>query len=202
MADDAAKMSAAAPAEPVTDWLLAWSRGDQSALESLVPLVHRELHRLARRYMRRESRHHTLQPTALVNEAYLRLVQARNVPWRDRAHFFAIAARLMRQILVDHARRRNYGKRGGDVVRVPLDEAAVVSAEPGGDLVALDEALRALAVVDERKSRVIELRFFGGLSVAETAEVLDVSSDTVLRDWRLGKAWLMRALDADLSPRS
>jgi RNA polymerase sigma factor (TIGR02999 family) len=187
--------------EPVTDWLLAWGRGDESALASLMPLVHRELHRLARRHMRGEGRAHTLQPTALVNEAYLRLVRASNVRWQDRAHFFAIAARLMRQILVDHARRRNYVKRGGDAARVSLDEATFASVEPGKDLVALDEALRSLAAIDERKSRVIELRFFGGLSVAETAAVLNVSSDTVLRDWRLAKAWLTQALDKDPSVR-
>jgi len=179
---------------PVTRLLLAWRAGDQSALDELMPLVHDELRRRARRHMRGERVDHTLQTTALINEAYLRLVDIRQVQWEDRAHFFAMAARLMRRILIDHARARGYLKRGGGVQKIPLDDAPVIGQERRRDLVALDEALKALEVVDERKSRVIELRFFGGLGVKETAEVLQVSPDTVMRDWRLAKAWLLREL--------
>ncbi|HEV8485213.1 MAG TPA: sigma-70 family RNA polymerase sigma factor [Blastocatellia bacterium] len=179
----------------VTEMLVAWSNGDKSALERLIPLVHDELHRLAHRYMNRERPGHMLQTSALVNEAYLRLVDASHVRWQNRAHFFAVSAQLMRRILVDFARSRNYLKRGGDPVQVSLDEALAISPEQNPDLVALDEALNALAAIDERKSRVVELRFFGGLNIEETAEVLNVSIDTVMRDWRLAKVWLLRELN-------
>jgi len=159
--------------------------------------VEAELRRLARGYMRRERRGHTLQTTALVNEAFLRLTDARTVGWQDRAHFVGIAARLMRRVLVDHARARGYQKRGGGVQRVTLNEGFVASPEPALDVIALDRALEALAAVDTRKGRVIELRFFGGLSVEETAEVLRVSPDTVKRDWRLAKLWLLRELEGE-----
>jgi RNA polymerase sigma factor (TIGR02999 family) len=178
----------------VTDLLLAWSGGDDQALEQLVPLVHHELRRLARRQMGGERHGHTLQTTALVNEAYLRLVDLTRIRWQDRSHFLAMSARLMRRILVDHARSRGYQKRGGGVANVSLDEAFVVSTERPQDLVALDDALQALAAVDDRKSRVVEMRFFGGLTVEETASALDVSPETVMRDWRLAKVWLLRAL--------
>src|SRR6195256_6039218 len=180
---------------PVTQLLRAWSDGDEAALAELLPLVETELRRLARRYMARERRGHTLQTTALVNEAFLRLADARQIRWQDRAHFLGISARLMRRVLVDHARSRGYQKRGGDAQQVTLDEGLVMSPEPAVDVLALDRALEALAAVDVRKSRVIELRFFGGLSVEETAEVLHVSADTVKRDWRLAKLWLLRELE-------
>jgi RNA polymerase sigma factor (TIGR02999 family) len=178
----------------VTGLLLAWSKGDDAALEQLIPVVHGELRRIARRHMARERVGHSLQATALVNEAYLRLVDVRQMKWQDRAHFFAMSARLMRRILVDFARSRRYQKRGGDVQKVSFDEGLVVSNERGTDLVALDDALSALAAVDVRKSQVIEMRFFGGLSVEETAEALHVSPETVMRDWKLAKAWLLREL--------
>jgi RNA polymerase sigma-70 factor, ECF subfamily len=179
----------------VTELLRAWAHGDDGALERLAPLVEAELRRLARAYMRRERRGHTLQTTALVNEAFLRLTDARTVGWQDRAHFLGIAARLMRRVLVDHARARGYRKRGGGAQRVTLDDRLVGSPEPALDVVALDGALEALAAVDARKGRVIELRFFGGLSVEETAQVLGVSPDTVKRDWRLAKLWLLHELE-------
>jgi RNA polymerase sigma-70 factor (ECF subfamily) len=178
----------------VTGLLLAWGKGDEGALNQLIPLVHAELRRIARRCMAGERGGHSLQATALVNEAYLRLVDAQHVNWQNRAHFLAMSARLMRRILVDVARSKGYQKRGGRAVRVTLDEALVVTPEPGQDLVALDDALEALATVDARKARVIELRFFGGLSVVETASTLTVSVDTVMRDWKLAKAWLQREL--------
>src|ERR1700680_4683365 len=178
----------------VTQLLQAWSQGQDPALEELVPLVHQELRRLARRYMFGERPGHTLQATALVNEAYLRLVNSRQVNWQNRAHFFAISAQLMRRILVDAACARGYQKRGGGVAKVTLDERLMGPQEKGKDLVALDDALKTLAGVDPRKCKVVELRFFGGLSVEETAEVLKVSPDTVLRDWRLAKAWLAREM--------
>lgn len=178
----------------VTRLLKAWSGGDEQALEELTPLVYRQLHQIAQRYMRGERSGHTLQTTALVNEAYLRLVDCAQVNWQDRAHFFAISANLMRRILIDFARSRGYLKRGGAVFHIPLDEAPSVSDEADVNLVALDDALNALAAVDDRKSKVVELKFFGGLSVEETAEVLRVSSDTVIRDWRLAKIWLLREL--------
>ena len=187
----------------VTQLLRAWSDGDEKALERLLPLVEAELRRLARGYIARERRGHTLQPTALVNEAFLRLIDARHVRWQDRAHFLGIAARLMRRVLVDHARSRGYQKRGGGAARVTLTEALAVA--PGQamdlDLVALDRALEGLAVVDARKAKVIELRFFGGLSVEETAEVLHLSTDTIKRDWRLAKLWLLRALEGETVER-
>jgi RNA polymerase sigma-70 factor (ECF subfamily) len=179
----------------VTELLRAWGDGDDGALEQLTPLVEVELRRLARGYMRRERRGHTLQTTALVNEAFLRLTDARRVRWQDRAHFLGISARLMRRVLVDHARSHGYRKRGGGAERVTLHEGLVTSPEPAVDVLALDRALDALAAVDVRKGRVIELRFFGGLSVEETAEVLHVSADTVKRDWRLAKLWLLRELE-------
>ena len=181
----------------VTELLRAWSEGDDGALDRLVPLVEAELRRLARGYMGRERRGHTLQITALVNEAFLRLTDARHVRWQDRAHFLGISARLMRRVLVDYARRRGFQKRGGGAQRVTFDEGLVASPEPALDIVALDRALEALAQVDVRKSRVVELRFFGGLTVEEAAEVLNVSPDTVKRDWRLAKLWLLRALEGE-----
>ena len=183
--------------EAVTTLLRAWSDGDDGALERLMPLVEAELRRLARTYMGRERREHTLQTTALVNEAFLRLIDARRVSWQDRAQFVGIAARLMRRVLVDHARARAYQKRGGGAQRVTLDEALSVSSDPTPDVVALDRALEALAAIDVRKSRIVELRFFGGLSIEETAEVLHVSTDTVKRDWRLAKLWLLRELQGE-----
>lgn len=182
------------PSEGVTKLLLAWSEGQDSALDKLLPVVYQELRRLARRYMYGERADHTLQTTALVNEAYLRLIDSRRVRWQNRTHFFAISAQLMRRILVDFARSRRYQKRGGGVQKVTLDEDLIMSPKQGRDLVALDGALEALAATDARKARVVELRFFGGLSVEETAAVLKVSPDTVLRDWRLAKAWLAREM--------
>jgi RNA polymerase sigma factor (TIGR02999 family) len=175
--------------------LLAWGDGDQGAFDRLVPLVHGELHRIARRCMAGERAGHSLQATALVNEAYMRLVDAQRVRWQDRAHFLSMAARLMRRVLVDAARSKGYQKRGAGAVRVTFDELVVGPAERAHDLVALDDALQALAAEDERKSQVIELRFFGGLSVKETAEVLRVSEETVNRDFKFAKAWLLRELE-------
>jgi len=188
-------MNGASP-EGITQLLLAWSEGDQTALEKLIPLVHAELRRLARSYMRRESPGHLLQTTALVNEAYLRLVDQRKVKWQNRAQFFGVSAQLMRRILVDFARARDNLKRGGKARQVSLDDALVVSQEREADLVALDDALTALAEIDPRQSQVVELRFFGGLSVEETAEVLKVSPETVMRDWKVAKLWLLRELSA------
>jgi RNA polymerase sigma-70 factor, ECF subfamily len=181
----------------VTRLLQAWGQGDENALEKLVPLVYDQLHAAARRYMAGERLGHTLQATALIHETYLRLVNVRQVKWQNRAHFFAICAQLMRRILVDFARSRGYQKRGGDAKRVDLDTSLLISAEPEADLVALDEALRRLAEVDRRKSQVVELRFFGGLDVKETAEVMKVSADTVMRDWKMAKVWLLRELSGD-----
>ena len=178
----------------ISELLVAWGGGDESALDRLMPLVYDELRRLAHRYMSRERPGHTLQTTALVNEAYLRLVNWREARWQNRAHFFAVAAQMMRRILVDFARDRQYLKRGGGALRVSLDEAASFTGGRGEDLVALDEALTALAEVDRRKGQVVEMRFFGGLSVKEVAEVLKVSEETVMRDWRLAKVWLLREL--------
>ena len=182
------------PSPGVTRLLLAWGEGEDTALDKLIPLVYQELRRLARRYMYGERAGHTLQTTALVNEAYLRLIDSRRVHWQNRAHFFAISAQLMRRILVDFARSRRYQKRGGGAQKVTFDEGLIVPPRQGRDLVRLDSALDALADTDARKARVVELRFFGGLSVAETAEVLNVSPDTVLRDWRLAKDWLAREM--------
>ncbi len=187
--------------QEVTSLLRAWRGGDQGALDKLMPLVYAELHRLAHRCMLRERAGHTLQTTAVVNEAYIRLIDARQIEWKDRAHFFAISANLMRRILVEFARSRGRNKRGGDVRKVELDEAFVISPQRGTDIVALDDALTALAAIDERKAKVIELRFFGGLSVEETAEVLGVSPDTVMRDWRLAKVWLWREMKHGAEPR-
>jgi RNA polymerase sigma factor (TIGR02999 family) len=178
----------------VTGLLLAWGQGDEQALAQLMPLVEQELHRIAQRCMAGERPGHSLQATALVNEAYLRLVDAQHVNWQNRAHFLAMSARLMRRILVDAARSKGYQKRGGGNVKVTLDEGVVPAVEVGPNLIALDDALQALATFDERKSRVVELRFFGGLSVEETAAVLEVSVDTVMRDWKLAKAWLLKEL--------
>jgi RNA polymerase sigma-70 factor (ECF subfamily) len=177
----------------ISIFLRAWSEGDQNALEQLTPIVYAELRRLARRYLRRERQGHSLQATALVNEAYVRLVDYKRMQWRDRAHFFAVSSQLMRRILVEHARRHNL-KRGGDVPHVSLQEASVVAGSRGADLVALDDAMNSLAKIDERKTRVVEMRFFGGLSVEETAEVLKLSPATVMRDWSTAKAWLYREL--------
>lgn len=177
-----------------TALLLAWGRGEASALDALMPLVHGELKRLARRHMNHERPGQTMQATALINEAYLRLIQIKGIRWQDRAHFFAMSSRLMRRILVDAARAKGYQKRGGGAQRVTFDEALPVTNEPDANLVAIDDALQALAAVDARKAQVIEMRFFGGLTVEETAAALDVSADTVMRDWRLAKAWLLREL--------
>jgi RNA polymerase sigma factor (TIGR02999 family) len=181
-------------AQEVTQLLRAWSSGDQQALEKLTPLVYEELHKRARYYVSRERPGHTIQTTALINEVYLRLVDFRGVTWQDRAHFLAVCARMMRRILTDFARARHFQKRGGNAQQVTFEEQMMVSAEPSADLVALDDALNGLAGVDQRKSQVVELRFFGGLSVQETAEVLKVSEETVKRDWRLAKLWLLREM--------
>lgn len=181
----------------VTQMLLAWSDGDQTALEELTPLVYAELHRLAERYMRRERAGHPLQTTALVNEAYVRLIDLQQVRWQNRAHFFGIAAQLMRHILVDFARARRRAERGGYKQQVSLEEAAVVSKERGADFIALDDALKSLAEIDPRKSRMVELRFFGGLSVEETAEALNISPRTVMREWSLARDWLYRELSKE-----
>ena len=177
----------------ISQLLRAWSDGDQDALGGLTPIVHEELRRLAHRYMERERPGHILQTTALVNEAYMRLVDYKRMQWQDRAHFFAVSAQVMRRILVEHARKHNL-KRGGDVQHISLDEAAMVGADRPTDLVALDDALNTLAKLDARKVQVVEMRFFGGLSVEETAEVLGVSTVTVIRDWNTAKAWLYREL--------
>jgi RNA polymerase sigma factor (TIGR02999 family) len=181
----------------ITQLLRAWNGGDESALEKLMPVVYGELHRMARRYMAHESPGHTLQTSALVNEAYLRLVDAADANWQNRVHFFAVSAQAMRRILVDWARSRQALKRGGEVRPLQLDDALAVTEEQQVDLVALDDALKALAVMDPRKSQVVELHFFGGLNLEETAEVLKVSSDTVLRDWKLAKSWLRRELSGE-----
>jgi len=179
----------------ITQLLVAWNNGDQAALERLTPLVHGELHRLAKRYMAGERKGHILQTTALVNEAYLRLIDWRTVEWQNRAHFFGLAAQIMRRILVDFARAHQSEKRGGDEIRVSLSEAANVPSERSPDLVALDDALRSLEKLDRRQARVVELRFFAGLSMEETAEALKVSLSTVRRDWGLAEAWLFRELN-------
>ena len=181
----------------VTQLLVAWGNGDQAARDQLMPLVYEELHRLAHQYMNKERSGHTLQTSALVNEAYVRLVDQKEVHWQNRAHFFGIAAQMMRRILVDYARTRHYAKRGGDARQVSLDEAVIVSEERAADVVALDDALKELAEIDPRKSQIVELRFFGGLSIEETSEVLAVSPGTVMRDWTLAKAWLRREITGD-----
>ena len=183
------------PSAPnITQLLRAWSGGDKSALDELLPLVERELHDLASQHMRRERPGHTLQTTALVNEVYLKLIDQREMKWQNRAHFFAISAKIMRRILLNYARNRRRLKRGGGAFHVSLSESAIVSAEKSDELLALDEALDRLAAIDERKGRVVELRFFGGMSVEETAEVLKVGTATVMRDWNMAKAWLVREM--------
>jgi len=191
--DEAAPVST----DEVTRLLRAWSSGDESALERLMPLVYKELHRLAHRYIAGEQPGQTLQTTALVHEVYLRLVDANNIRLQDRAHFYAICARLMRRILIDFARSRKYQKRGGRDQHVELHEAATISVDTGPEVLAVDEALKKLSQVDGRKGQVVELRFFGGLTVQETAAVLGASEETVMRDWRLAKAWLLRELSGE-----
>jgi len=186
-------MAVPAPSD-VSRLLIDWGNGDQAALDELIPLVYAELRRLAGRYMRRESEGHTLQTSALINEAYVRLIDWKAVRWQNRAHFFGVAAQIMRRILVDFARRRPRVDHDQEAIRMSLDEAMTISAERDPDLLALDEALKSLAEIDERKSRIVELRFFGGLSVEETAEVMQMSTITVIREWNKAKAWLYREL--------
>lgn len=189
------KRSAALVQPPeITQLLAEWSNGNQAALDKLYPLVYEELRRLAHRYMRRERKDHTLQTTALINEAYLRLIDQKNVHWENRAHFFSISAQIMRRILIDYARRYQYAKRGGGAKKISLDDAAVVAKERAAELLMLDEALMSLAERDPRRSQVVELRFFGGLSNEEIASVLKVSPNTVTRDWNLARAWLYKEL--------
>jgi RNA polymerase sigma factor (TIGR02999 family) len=192
-------MPAGSPPD-ATELLQAWSRGDASAFDKLVPLVYRELRALAGRYMRNERPDHTLQPTALLNEAYLRLIDVNRVQWQNRAHFLAVAATTMRRILVEFARRRQRDKRGGDITLIALDDAPDVGQAKRADLVAVDDALTALAAVDHRLSQVIELRFFGGLTVDEAADVLNISPETVMRDAKTAKAWLLRELSQASGP--
>ena len=183
----------ALPSE-VTQLLIDWSKGDRAALDQLIPIVESELRRLARRLLSKEKPGHTLQTSALINEAYLRLVDQKNVQWQNRAHFFAVSAQIMRHILIDHARSHRYAKRGAGARKVDLDEAALLPDRRAAELIALDDALRELATVDPRKSKVVELRFFGGLSIEEAAEVMKISSGTVQREWRAARAWLHRAI--------
>jgi RNA polymerase sigma factor (TIGR02999 family) len=183
------------PTHEVTQLLIEWSNGDKAALDKLMPLIHEELRRLAHHYMSRERPGHTLQTTALINEAYLRLVNRKNAHWQNRAHFFAIAAQCMRSILVDHARGLAYAKRGGGGTKIPLEDAMIVSREKAAEVVALDEALVTLSELDPKQSRVVELRFFGGLTIEETAEVLDLSPATIKREWMSAKAWLFNQLN-------
>lgn len=184
------------PALPqeITQLLINWAQGDKGALDQLVALVYPELRRMAKRHMNRENPAHTLQTSALINEAYLKLVDQQNVEWQNRAHFFAVAAQVMRHILVDHARTLNYAKRGGGAPKLPLDEAAALTQQRASQLIALDDALRDLAALDERRSQIIELRFFGGMSLEETADVMKISPSTVQREWRAAKAWLHRTM--------
>jgi len=184
-------------ANEVTQLLIDWGEGDKAALDKLLPLVDEELRRLASRYMRRENPGHTLQTSALVNEAYLRLVEQKSVHWQNRAHFFGIAAQLMRRILVDHARSHQYAKRGGGAQKVALDEAAMPTQERAAELVALHEALTELSGMDERKGRIVEMKFFGGLTTEEVAEVLQVTPRTIEREWRKAKAWLHHAISKE-----
>ena len=186
------------PPQEITQLLVDWGNGNQAALDRLMPLVYTELRQLARRYMRQERPGHTIQTTALIHEVYLRLIDQNQVRWQHRAHFFGIAARLMRQILIEHARSHSRAKRGGGAGTISLDEAAIVSQARATELLALDDALELLAAIDPRKSRVVELRFFGGLSSEEAARVLNVAPNTVLRDWRMAKAWLHREISHDL----
>ena len=186
-----------AASDGVTQLLINWRNGDKAALDQLTPLVYEELRRLARGFMGKERQNHTLQTSALINEAYLKLVDQDETNWQNRAHFFAVAAQIMRHILVDHARSYRYEKRGAGAQRVGLDDAKVFSEERAGELVALDEALTELATVDPRKSRIVELRFFGGLNIDETAEVMELSPTTVQREWRAAKAWLQRFIKGE-----
>lgn len=179
----------------VTQLLLKWTQGDEAALEQLMPLVYEELRRMARQYLRRERAGHTMQTTTLVHEAYLRLIDAGRVRWQDRAHFFAIAARLMRRVLVDDARKRSFQKRGPELTRISLDQAMVLAPQRDAEVIALDEALQRLTRFAPRKCQVVELRFFGGLSIEETAAALDISTDTVKREWRTAKLWLLHELN-------
>jgi RNA polymerase sigma-70 factor, ECF subfamily len=181
----------------ITGLLRAWSEGDPAALDALIPIVETELHRLARSYMARERRDHTLQATALVNEAFVRLAGAQHVEWQDRGHFLGIAARLMRRVLIDHARRHAFQKREGESRRVAIEDAQLVAPAPEVDLLALDRALKALSRVDARKAQVVEMRYFGGMTIQETADALDVSIDTVKRDWHVAKLWLLRGLQGN-----
>jgi RNA polymerase sigma factor (TIGR02999 family) len=201
MAGELSEGQSVSPQE-VTRLLQAWKAGDEGALERLMPLVYDELHRLARRYMAAEQTGHPLQTTALVHEVYLRLVDANSIDWQNRAHFYAICARLMRRILIDFARSRNYQKRGASFAHIQLEEAATVSEAVGSELLAVDEALKQLAVIDSRKSDVVEMRFFGGMTVDEIAGALQVSTETVARDWKLAKAWLQRELSRERAHES
>jgi len=184
----------APPAHEITQLLAEWSNGSQNALDKLYPLVYDELHRMARRYMNRERKGHTLQTTALINEAYVRLVDQKHVHWANRAHFFAISAQIMRRILIDHARRHAYAKRGGGAQQVSLDETAIIGDDPASALLLLDEALNRLAEMDPRRSQVVELRYFGGLNNEEISGVLKISENTVTRDWNMARAWLYQEL--------
>jgi RNA polymerase sigma-70 factor (ECF subfamily) len=186
----------------ITRLLIDWSNGSQDALEDLFPLVYEELRRLAHRYMNRERPGHTLQTTAVVHEAYLRLIDQKHVQWQNRAHFFAIAAQMMRRILITYAQSYGYAKRGGGALKVSLDEAAILSQARAGELIALDEALQSLAIIDVRRSQVVELRFFGGLNNEEVAEVLKISPNTVMRDWNVAKAWLYREMNKEQDDES
>jgi RNA polymerase sigma factor (TIGR02999 family) len=190
------------PAKDVTQLLLDWSSGKREAMDELLPLVYNELRRLADRYLRRERSDHTLQATALVHEAYLKLIDQRNVQWQNRAHFFGVAAQAMRRILVDHARNHQAAKRGSGGQKISLDEGLMVTDERAAELVALDDALNELAAFDEQKGRIVELRFFGGLTIEETAEVLGIGTATVIREWRMAKAWLYQSVTGDALEKS
>lgn len=183
----------------ITERLIAWGAGDRASLDQLLPIVYQELRRIAGNYLRRENTGHTLQPTALVHEAWLRLIDQTRVNWRNRAQFFGVAAQLMRRILVDHAKTKHREKRGGDAVKFSLDDVINLSQERAADLLALDDALDGLARIDGRKSRVVELRYFGGFSVEETAQILEVSPETVMRDWKMAKAWLYQQIRRETS---
>jgi len=188
--------------ENLTGLLIEWRDGDKAALEQLIPLVYDELRRMAHRYVQRERDGHTLQTSALVNEAYVRLAGQENVDWQNRSHFFAVTAQVMRHILIDHARRRRYVKHGGELRQIPLEDAEGMTQQRAAELIALDEALAELAKFDQRKNRVVELRYFGGLSLEETAEVLEISLMTVRRDWRAAKAWLFRRMKSELDQKT
>jgi RNA polymerase sigma-70 factor (ECF subfamily) len=183
----------------ITQLLAEWSDGNQTALDKLYPLVYDELHKMANRYMKRERKDHTLQTTALINEAYVRLVDQKNVHWENRAHFFAISAQIMRRILIDHARRHHYAKRGGGAQKVSLDETAMVASDPASNMLLLDEALNRLAEMDPRRGQVVELRYFGGLNNEEIAGVLKISENTVTRDWNMARAWLYQELSGSVA---